>query len=290
MIDPTRPTTLDRHRRVHLGLLRTELSGRSFERFFRWDMADLPSDVDTALASGAANPTDALLRSDVNRLLEPGYQPLETGWAELPDGTTHVATLTRFPGATAEMIDWWFGWHISETARYKLWHPQAHLFTQPRFARTDAPGLPDREKYLGNTSWVDEYIGRHIQRLSITFRPPSELGFDEGAFAEAAVGTAVCARVGFSDRPADTGHLVHLIRETSDGCEMRSRFWLGDAHIRLLPEGNPIDRLLAMPALRRKLLPTRIGHDLLVHCAEEMNHLASFLPELYAQEAGRGRA
>ncbi|MBW2241508.1 MAG: hypothetical protein JRH01_05935 [Deltaproteobacteria bacterium] len=271
---------------MHLGILRTELRGKPYERFFRWELDPLPDHVEQVLRQGEAKPSDVLPRSDVNRLLEPGYLPLETGWASLSDGTSHVAVLTRFPGATGEMIDWWFGWHGAETERYKLWHPQAHLFTQLRYERSDVAGLSDRQKYIGNTSYVDEYVGPAIHRLAISFHEPRDFGLAEHSFKEAGVSTAICARVGFSDRPVDTGYLVHLIRETPEGCEMRSRFWIGEVRVRNLREGNPIDRVLGTRFARRSLIPRRLSRDLLVHCAEEMNHLASFLPELFAREAG----
>jgi hypothetical protein len=183
------------------------------------------------------------------------------------------------------MIDWWFGWHGAETERYKLWHPQAHLYSQLRFERTDVPGLSDRQKYIGNTSYVDEYVGPQIQRLAISFQQPRDFGLDEDSFKGAGISTAICGRVGFSGKPIDSGYLLHLIRETDEGCEMRSRFWLGEAHIRILPEGNPIDRLLETRFARKRMLPALLGRHLLIHCAEEMNHLASFLPALFAQEA-----
>jgi hypothetical protein len=186
------------------------------------------------------------------------------------------------------MIDWWFGWHGAETERYKLWHPQAHLFSQMRHARTRMSVLTDRQKYIGNTSYVDEYVGPHIFRLAIAFHEPREFGLAEQSFKDAQVSTAICARVGFSDYPVDTGYLIHLIRETAQGCEMRSRFWLGEAHVRAVPEGNPIDRILATRFVRRMIMKDRLCRDLLVHCAEEMNHLAGILPALFAQESGTG--
>jgi hypothetical protein len=277
---------LPRRRRTHLGILRRELRGRSYERFFRWEMDPLPSHVEQALERGMSDAGSALPRAQIDRLLEPGYLPLETGYTRLPDGTTQVAVLTRFPGATGGMIDWWFGWHGMETERYKLWHPQAHLFTQWKYDRAQLTRPGDRQSYIGNTSYVDEYVGPSIVRLAITFREPRELGLDPDSFAAAGVSTAICARVGFSAAPFDAGYLVHLIRETSEGCEMRSRFWLGEAHIRSLPGRNPIDRLLEAPFIRRRMVPARLGRDLLVHCAEEMNHLAGFLPALFAQESG----
>ena len=65
---------------------------------------------------------------------------------------------------------------------------------------------------------------------------------------------------------------------------MRSRFWLGDIHVTALPDANPVDRMLSSSFVRRKLAPTALGAHLLAHCAEEMNHLAGFLPELFQQE------
>lgn len=277
----------DRRRQPHLGILRTEMSGRSFEPFFRWEMDPLPDHVEAALEADEAAPDQVLPLAEAGRLLEPGYLDLETGYATLPDGSTHVATLTKFPGATAAMIDWWFAWHGAETDRYKLWHPQAHLYTQWRYERTDLPGLSDREKYVGNTSFVDEYIGPHINQIAIGFRPPREFGLDEDAFERAGVGTAVCARTALGNGFVEAGTLIHLIRETEDGCEMRSRFWIGHPHVSRLPKGNPIDRLLQARFVKARLLPANLGRDLLIHCAEEMNHLASFLPRLYAQETGR---
>jgi hypothetical protein len=279
---------LDRQRSVHLGILRSELRGRRYERFFRWEMDPLPEHVREALAAGGTSANSLLARTEVDRLLEPGYLSMETGHARSSDGMIRVAVLTEFPGATGEMIDWWFGWHGVETARYKLWHPQAHLFSQTRYQRASEVGLSDRAKYIGNTSYVDEYVGPLIHRLAIRFVEPREFGFSEDLFEQAGVSTAICAHVGFSNVPVDTGHLVHLIRETTNGCEMRSRFWLGDIHLRPLPGQSPLDHVLSLPFLRRRLAPDQLGAHLLVHCAEEMNHLAGFLPELFAQERSAG--
>jgi hypothetical protein len=35
------------------------------------------------------------------------------------------------------------------------------------------------------------------------------------------------------DKPLKIGHMIHFIRDTEDGCEMRSRFWTGDIEIGL---------------------------------------------------------
>jgi hypothetical protein len=88
----------------------------------------------------------------------------------------------------------------------------------------------------------------------------------------------VCARVGLLDAPVWSGHLIHLMRDTDFGCEMRSRFWLGDF--------DP-PALAAERDARIALVPDRIGPALLRHCHEEMSYLAAFLPALYERRGKR---
>jgi len=64
---------------------------------------------------------------------------------------------------------------------------------------------------------------------------------------------------------------------TADGAEMRSRFWMGGRHVAVRTGKSLADRVLRLIAARQ--LPDL--RDLLVHCAQEMNHLAWFLPALH---------
>ena len=89
-----------------------------------------------------------------------------------------------------------------------------------------------RQRYVGRTSCVDEYIGSTLNRVAVQFRPPAELGFDERLLADPERATAVCARVGFVDMPFDFGYLAHYVSRTSQGSQMRSRFWLGGGNAR----------------------------------------------------------
>ena len=64
------------------------------------------------------------------------------------------------------------------------------------------------------------------------------------------------------------------------GSEMRSRFWMGGPYIALrkAPDSRP-RRCVRLQRSHRR--PEATARNLLVHCAQEMNHLAGFLPELY---------
>jgi len=251
-------TQLDGARQPHLGIWRDEHDDLTRE-FFKWDVPALPDYVLKAMADGVRKEPEGINLENVTDLLKPGYLGLETGLAHSENGEGCVAVWTAWPGTTPEMIDWWFGWHIAKTERYKLWHPQAHYYSQPLYDLSHVEGLTDRERYVGNTSWVDEYIGRFNSRLAIKFHDPATIGLEELELEKAGYGTVVYARSHFSDDDSPRGQLIHAVRRTEWGCEMRSRF--------IQPPG-----VLEI-----------FGPSLLDHCYTEMTHLASFLPRLYAR-------
>lgn len=266
----------------YLGMRPGDLDGKPYAKYWNPEMAGLSPDVTQALLQSPFSRNEGLPLSDSPRLLEPGSLPIESGFTQLPTGEMYVAVHTPMPGVSGAMIDWWFGWHSDESQRYKLWHPRAHMKAAMKFSTVDKHDLSDRERYVGNTSYVNEYIGNGMQRLAIQFQPPGEFGLDESRFESASVTTAVCANVGLARAPFNFGKLIHLIREKPDGCEMRSRFWLGKLSWRTLPDSHAVNRLLGSRHISRFAASRDLGHDMVVHCAMEMAHLASFLPELYA--------
>lgn len=247
-----------------------------YARFHDPVMAPLPAHVREALALGPVSPDQLPGRDSAPDLLNPGYGPRETGYALCPDGSARVFVLTDMPGVTPAMWDWWFGWHGCDPQRYRLWHPQAHV--QARWS----DGLSDEDRYIGRTSNVVEYIGTRRRRFSIRFIPPAEAGLDESRLA-AQGEVAICARAGLTGLPVDASWMIHQLRPVPGGCEMRSRFWMAGPNLTLpwLP-GRAGDRIGRM--LGRLARPSaRDAEALLVHCAEEMNHLAARLPALYAE-------
>jgi hypothetical protein len=236
------------------------------------NIKSLPNHVKEALDQGPAEPENGLTLADTNELLRPGYLSLETGFTRLPNGQMYVAVLTKMPGAKGKMIDWWFG-YAGDTEKYKMWHPKDHVLGE-----WDEKWRPGH--YIGASQLVHEYLGEEFMKLRITFHEPSEY-FDISRFAEANVSAVICARVGYLDKPLDFVHLIHFVRDTDEGCEMRSRFWGGDIKFRNQFVGPLLDRILNTRFMRKKLVKEQIGRDLTIHCAEEMNRLAGFLPDLY---------
>jgi hypothetical protein len=266
----------------YLGMRPGDLDDKPYAKYWNPVMKGLSSEVRDGLSQSPLPSCQGFSDSQCHRLMDPGYLPMESGFARLSSGELFVAVRTPMPGVTGDMIDWWFGWHSDENQRYKLWHPNAHMKAVMEQPTADSPELGDRDRYLDNVSYVDEYVGSSIQKLAIQFKSPVEFFLDESGFDAAGVQTAICANVGLAGLPLNFGKLVHLVRSTGDGCEMRSRFWLGKLSLRDRQQSSFINRIIGNRLISKLAVGRRLGHDLLVHCAMEMTHLASFLPELYS--------
>lgn len=243
---------------------------------FRYPMEPIPERVERAIEAGV-RAGESFPFSDAPRLLEKGGDGATDAVVRQPDGTLFVACLTEMPGVTPGMWDWWFGWHGYTSERYQLWHPKAHLRSAMRDDRRQL--TEDRDRWIGNVSYVDEYIGPRLQRLPIAFQPPPSFGLEQSAVD--AVGTAICARTALRRERLDAGYLVHLVKATSTGSEMLSRFWLGNIETQLPWIRRPLNAILNSRAVRARLIGDDSGLDLLRHCSDEMNHLARILPKLY---------
>ena len=265
----------------YLGMRAGDLDGKPYAKYWNPEMAPLPASAQRALLDGPEASELGFPLAEADLLLEPGDLPLEDGFTRLANGQVFVAVRTRMPRVTAEMIDWWMGWHYMESQRYKLWHPRAHLLNGAERMVGDDPDLSDREKYLHNPNHVSEYVGAGRIDIDITFSEASDY-FDTSRFERAGVGTAICGTVGFQRSPVAVGTLIHLIRETDDGCEMRSRFWLGRIELSGVPAAAALNRVAGSRFVANRAVPLSQGRDMVVHCAAEMNHLAGFLPDLYA--------
>jgi hypothetical protein len=237
----------------------------AFGKFFNPEMAPLPRHIVEALEHGPQADQVLLGFDDASTLLDDGYQQTENGYGRLRDGGIQASVRTDMPGVTPAMWDWWFGWHGSDSRRYKLWHPRAHA--SAHWADDNADG-----HYVGRISIIEEYLGSAYTKAAIAFVEPSKFGL-----TRLGDGVAVCARLGSTEIPVDVGWFIHHVRPTPDGSEMRSRFWMGGRHVGVR-KGNRLTDAAVRPVADRQLPDPR---DLMVHCAQEMNHLAGFLPTLY---------
>jgi hypothetical protein len=127
-----------------------------------------------------------------------------------------------------------------------------------------------------------EYVGNQRLTLAIRFVPPASLGLDEARLQREGE-VAICARGSMAGTPIETGWLIHHVRPVPGGSEMRSRFWLAGANIRPRGMPGPVGALLGRVAAKFAPLTDNMAMELLVHCAQEMNHLAAILPGLHAE-------
>ena len=264
----------------YLGMKPGDLDDKPYAKYWNPKMAPMQEQAQQALMHGVEALELGFPISEANQLLDPGYLPMENGFTRLDNGQVFVSILTKMPGVTGKMIDWWMAWHSMENQRYKLWHPRAHQTNRSEKMNGDDPGLSDREKYLHNPNYLSEYVGGECLDLVLSFFDPSEI-LDAARFEEAKIGTAICGVVGYQNKPVNFAALIHLIRETDEGCEMRSRFWLGKVEIRGVPTSGILNKIASSKFVADHAIPIETGRKMLVHCAMEMNQLASFLPELY---------
>lgn len=260
---------------------RARIRGKPYERYFDSDLF-IHDDALPAIAR-PIDPASALppTKEGMARLLDPGPLPVETGYCAFPDGSAYVASRVPFPGCTGEMLAWWFWWHAVEPERYSLWYPHNHVSAGPvDRSILLRPGLSHEERYVGTTHLVDEFIGPERLELEISFVRPSALGLDESRFATAGIVGHACARVALRRSRIEAVTMVHLARETDEGFELRSHYWLGHA---AKLAGIPVDGVASALGVKRRLVGARVAYEQLLHDQIEFTHLSTLLADIHRE-------
>ena len=245
----------------------------SFQSYLNPKVAPVSDEIADAIEKSPLDPGHFLQIEEAADLALPGYMEVENGYALHADGSYTVSVLTDMPGVTPDMWHWWFGWHGDSSDKYKLWHPPAHV------SAVWEDGKSGEVTYIGRNSHIVEYIGSSKESASIQFKSPTLLGLPEFESGHSDA-VYIVARIGLRPIPIDFGWLIHQVRSTERGSEMRSRFWLGGRHI--AGRNGLISLLVPLVRQVRKIPEAQIV-DLTTHCGEEMAHLATFLPAIYAE-------
>lgn len=271
----------------YLGMKPGDLDGKSYARFWNPCMVELAPHAIAAVSTGPQPAPLFTSFSDAAKLLDPSWDRTENGYALTDDDGLMIAIEIDMPHVSPAMIDWWFGWHSDESQKYKLWHPRAHVHAHWE-GEHEAQQFSSnyRENYVGRVSIVHEYVGSELGEYAIQFVSPSTFGLDEELLRDPNLATAICARVGFAQFPVNAGYLIHHVRKTDRGSQMRSRFWIGKPFASARPGHQWAEPAVQLAKLL-KVPHEANGRNLLVHCWQEMNHLASFLPQLYEEQASR---
>jgi len=252
----------------------------SYAKYYDLEMTPIPKEKLEILERGPIDPSKALKIQDRNDIFKPGYLDCEIGYCVMEDGTGFLANLTRMPGVTVDMFEWWFAWHALEDLRYRIWDPEDHFYArnQNREKALDS-SLPMRERTWGCTHEVLEDVGGGPGVILIDFKYPREMGFDESKIGTEYCGTMMCGN-GRGKNPGEgpAAVMMHMVREVEDGIELRSRFWIGyhivdGKEVKLVPDGVSV--------------PLEVVKGLFAHNLKEFTHLAAILPKVYAEEKDR---
>ncbi len=262
--------------------LKKEEKEKSYSKYFYKPIATPNEELMGILKKGPMNPDKALNPENIIKLLEAGYDEVETGYCNLPNGAAYVAVNNKFPGVSIDMINWWFAWHALEDLRYMLWFKDGHYgisISDEDREKILNPETPMLEKFQGRVHYVIEDTGNGPEDIQISFLRPEEIGFDSKEIKERNI-TVVCgnglaqSRAGGPKAPAV---MMHLFREVPGGIESRTRFWMGYNKIdkkfcKLIPDGVQI--------------PIQAPMGLAFHNVEEYTNLANILPSLYREMNG----
>lgn len=231
------------------------------------------------LAQGAMNPKDALPVGDWLDLLQTeGYAKVEYGYCMMPDGTGYIANYSVLPGeVTPQMRMWYVRWmnihskNLPEgcgNIRYKLWNQMDHI----------DHGLVDGDfkKGIYTLETLDMGQGeKPIQSVRHNF-DVRDYGVSEERYQklmDAGVAITSC----WESFECPGSHLVLSVTRPCPlgGVETLSREWIG-----YRAENGKIVRDKDTPGF---MLCERYLQNVQIHNTVEQQHLATFLPELYAE-------
>lgn len=231
------------------------------------------------LDQGAIDPSDALTLDHWLDLLQPeGYSKVEYGYCMMPDGTGYIANYSVLPDSvTPEMRMWYVRWlnihsrNLPEgcgNIRYKLWNQVDHI----------DHGLVDGDfkKGIYTLETLDMGQGETPIRSVRHNFDVRDYGVSEEryqALADAHVAITSC----WESFDCPGSHLVLSVTRPCPlgGVETLSREWIG-----YRAENGKIVRNYETPDF---MLCEQYLRNIQIHNTVEQQHLATFLPKLYAE-------
>ena len=254
--------------------LTNQEKSKSFAKYLSRPMTPPPGEIYNILDKGPVDNSLGLHISGRNDLLNKGYLSCERGYCLMPDGTGFIAMLTKMPGISMEMIEWWFAWHGLEDLRYAIWCTDDHLGIHVRpedLGRRLDTSLTLRERNWNTTDVVYEDIGMGPMLLDISFMSPEDYGYDMGRFKEPNTLGAISANLSISETKTPMVTFTHIARPIKGGIELRSRFWLGWQ----ISDKEPV--------IVETNIPMELVKGLAYHCPKEYANLAAILPSVYEE-------
>lgn len=233
------------------------------------------------LDQGAMDPKDAIpVENWLDLLTVDKYFKVEYGYCMMPEGYGYIANYSVLPGnITPEMRMWYVRWLNIQSKnlpkgvgniRYKLWNQLDHI--DHGLVNGDMKqGIYTLERL--DMGRLDEEVAIRSIRHNFDVR---DYGFPEEKYDELQkAGVAITSCWESFDCPGS--HLVLSVtrRCPLGGTETCSREWIG-----YKAENGKIVRDYDTPDF---MLNEQYLRDVQIHNTVEQQHLATFLPELYAE-------
>jgi len=237
-------------------------------KYYDMDIAPAPQElVEQVMKMSYSDNTNGLPLEDINKLFDDGYMDNEFGLFGLPNGGAVFANKTDMPGVTTEMFDWWFAWHGLDSLRYIIWDKDDHYYCQTQNVEQALDtSLSMKDRFRNTVHDLQEAVidGKPPMNAHLHFVDPVEIGFDPEKLKDFK-GTIVCT-------PGPPAVMIHFLRPTANGSELRTRFYTG---FRATPNG---------PEQLPDFKPNDFGgRAMLLHNIKEFRHLAEILPSVYAE-------
>jgi hypothetical protein len=262
--------------------LTAEEKARPYAKYF-YEEIPQPDPDHLSMMDTPCDPEKAIYPDQLNDLLDPGDLDVEIGWCNLANGAGFIANKIIHPNATAKMVDWWFAWHPLEDLRYRIWYPPQHagIMVSPKNReRLLDDTIPMSQRNWGVVHHVTENCDCGMENITITFLSPQEYGFDMTRFKEPYVATFAggfgwAVEVNKKDESITAPALMcHIFRNTPEGLEHRTRFWMGYR----MSCGKP--ELTLPPGV---FVPLEAIQGLARHNVKEFTRFRDFLPRIYAE-------
>ncbi len=227
---------------------------------------------------GPMSPMEAVPFADRAKLLTDDNLGNKIGYTVMFDGTGYVSDITKMPGVTVEMLNWYIAWRGINPDNYKAIMPEKHISAMSmqgnRFEDEDYVGA---EKYWDTTQTVMTLGDMGPVTEFMNFKCPYDVGFKAEAIEESKTSEMICARGYAQGQPPAAGpdyFVCHQVIETEDGVEVRSKYWIGwtvryGKDYKQLPDGFRMPPVFAMGVLIKNM--------------QELDALANVLPKLYAE-------
>lgn len=261
--------------------LSEEQKQKPYAKYYERNMTDVPQKDLDIVNLGTTPHENALSIFRAKDILTDGYLKMETGFSLLYDGTAVASSNVFMANVTPKMIDWWFNWHPLDGLRYMIWCPVAHadISAKEPDLHKDSSSVPLGTRNVGRTHYpVEGFQLNSATTLDITFHSPKILGITKDMLRTSSINTQQIAVVHGVKPRIPVCVFFHAVREVAGGIEYRSHYWVNMTY----KNGKIQKSKIPFP----KSFLLEIARNNCIHSLIEYNHLASILPELYAEEKG----